>query len=149
MSLHRHLLDEVACIEALLAQLDSERQAMTEGRFADLPPITAEKTRMLDRIAGLDRERELAQAALGFGPGRAGAQAAAQSDEGLGRAWASLLALAEEVRDRNYRNGTMVYTHLDFTQKALGFLRRADRPFYGPDGTTRTASGSGTRLACG
>jgi flagella synthesis protein FlgN len=149
VSLHKLLLDEVSCMEAFLVQLDQEKHAMAEGRFADLTAIAGEKTRLLARIAGLDQTREIAQTELGFGPGRAGAQAAAGGDGSMRPAWDLLLALAQQVRDSNYRNGAMVYTHLDFTQKALGFLQRVERPFYGPDGATRTASGAGMRLASG
>lgn len=148
-SLHQLLLDEVASMEAFLIQLDEEKQAMAEARFADLTAIAGRKSRLLDRIADLDHRRESAQADLGLGAGRAGTQAAAEGDQALQRTWHMLLALAHKVRDSNYRNGAMIYTHLDFTQKALGFLQRVDRPFYGPDGATRTASGAGMRLASG
>ena len=61
---------------------------------------------------------------------------------------ASLLELAERARAHNLRNGSTVYTHLDFTQKALHFLQSSVQLFYGPDGVRKTSS-NGTRLALG
>ena len=63
--------------------------------------------------------------------------------------WASLLELADQAKAGNRRNGAMVYTHLDFTQKALHFLQASAQLFYGPDGNRRTTTGGGTRLALG
>lgn len=140
----------MACIEEFVELLAQEEQIMTTGRFGELPALTGKKSLLLDRLAGLDRQRESTQVALGFAPGRAGAQAAAAAgDESVKQAWAALLSLAEKASERNYRNGAKVYTHLDFTQKALGFLQGSDRPFYGPDGAQTKTTGSGTRLASG
>ena len=65
----------------------------------------------------------------------AGADAAAAAGgEATRHAWASLLELAERARAHNLRNGSIVYTHLDFTQKALHFLQSSVQLFYGRDG---------------
>lgn len=149
-TLRIHLLAENSCIETFLSLLDQEEQAMTNGLFADLASITEQKTSLLSRIAELDQQRESVQMALGFGPGRAGADAAAASDgEACQQVWMSLLALAEKTRDSNRRNGTMVFTHLDYTQNALNFLQAGAQPFYGPNGVRKTVTGMGTRLASG
>ncbi|VTU25569.1 FlgN protein [Variovorax sp. SRS16] len=145
-----HLQAECACAEELLEAMDREQEAMTEGRCAELESISARKVDLLDRMAELDLQREATQMALGFGPGRAGADAAAAaSGDASLAAWAGLLVLAERARARNRRNGSMVNSHLDFTRKALHFLHAGRQPFYGPDGTARAASGAGTRLALG
>jgi len=145
-----HLQAECACAEALLEAMDQEQAAMAEGRFAELDALSAGKVVLLERMAELDLQREAVQMALGFGPGRAGADAAAAaSGEAALGAWAELLVLAERARARNRRNGSMVSAHLDFTQKALHFLHAARQPFYGPDGIRRAASGVGTRLGLG
>jgi flagella synthesis protein FlgN len=145
-----HLQAECACAEALLDAMDREEAAMVEGRFDELESISAHKAGLVDRMAALDRERETAQMALGFAPGRAGADAAAAAGgEAALAAWTALLLLAERARVRNRRNGLMASSHLDFTQKALHFLHAARQPFYGPDGIPRAASGGGTRLALG
>lgn len=144
-----YLHAEKTCVEEFLTVLDQEEQAMTQGRFSDLPAITEQKVQLLDRMAVLDRKRETAQAALGFEPGRAGADAAAAAGgEATAHAWAALLELADEAKARNLRNGSIVYTHIDFTQKALHFLQSSVQLFYGPDGR-KTAAGLGTRLALG
>jgi len=145
-----HLLAEKSCVEEFLSVLDQEAQAMESGLFADLGPLTEQKTALLDRMATLDRARESAQVALGFEPGRAGADAAAAAEgEAAQQAWAALLAFAERAKADNHRNGAMVYGHLDFTQGALHYLQAAALPFYGPDGIRKAVGGAGTRLALG
>ncbi|WP_235510068.1 flagella synthesis protein FlgN [Variovorax sp. Root473] len=141
---------EAGCIEDFLAVLDEEAQAMSDSTFDALNAIAVRKTALLDRMAELDQQRESLQAALGFAPGRAGADAAATAGGAPTRqAWRALLALAEDARNRNLHNGTLVYAHLDFTQQALHFLQARAQPFYGPDGVRKTQPGAGTRLAAG
>ncbi|MBT2326201.1 flagellar protein FlgN [Variovorax paradoxus] len=145
-----HLLAEKSCVEEFLSVLAHEQQAMKNSVFADLAPLTERKAALLDRMAALDQARESAQVALGFEPGRAGAdQAAAAAGEATRQAWTALLELAERAKTDNHRIGSMVYGHLDFTQNALDYLQASAQPFYGPDGIRRAAGGSGTRLALG
>ncbi|RSZ47781.1 flagellar protein FlgN [Variovorax sp. 553] len=145
-----HLRTETACIEEFLSVLDREARAMSDGAFNDLAAIAAQKTVLLERMAELDAQREALQAALGFGPGRTGADAAsAASGPETERAWQALLEVASQARDHNLRNGSMVYAQLDFTQQALHFLQASAQLFYGPDGVRRTQAGSGNRLAAG
>lgn len=145
-----HLLAESAGIEEYLALLAEEEQAMADGRFKDLPALTAHKAALQERMAELDRQREAAQLALGFAAGRAGADAAAGAGgEAVCAAWATLLGLAERAKSANRRNAAMVFGHLDFTQNALRFLRDCGQMFYGPDGARKAAGGAGARLALG
>jgi len=145
-----HLLAEKSCVEEFLSLLDQEADAMKNGRFAELPVLTERKTGLLDRMAALDQAREAAQVARGFEPGRAGADAAAAADgEASLAAWTALVELAQQARTDNRRNGSMVYSQLDFTQNALHYLQASAQPFYGPDGIRKSASGTGTRLAVG
>ncbi|CAA2109809.1 flagella synthesis protein FlgN [Variovorax paradoxus] len=149
-SLLAHLRTETACIEEFLSVLDREAKAMSDNVFADLAAIAGEKTLLLDRMTELDNQREALQAALGFKPGRAGADAAAKAcGPAAQQAWAALLVLAVQARSHNLRNGSMVYAHLDFTQQALHFLQASAQLFYGPDGVRKTQPGAGTRLAVG
>lgn len=149
-SLLAHLRTEASCIAEFLAVLDREAKAMSGGAFNDLAAIAGQKTHLLDRMAELDQQREALQVALGFEPGRAGADAAAAAGgPAVQKAWADLLVVAVEARSHNMRNGSMVYAHLDFTQQALHFLQASAQLFYGPDGVRKTQVGSGTRLAAG
>jgi|UniRef100_UPI000D427E59 flagella synthesis protein FlgN len=149
-SLLAHLRTETACIEEFLSVLDREAKAMSDNVFTDLAAIAGQKTLLLDRMTELDGQREALQSALGFGPGRAGADAAAAAGgPTVQQAWAALLVLAVQARSHNLRNGSMVYAHLDFTQQALHFLQASAQLFYGPDGVRKTQSGGGTRLAAG
>ena len=144
------LLAERSCVEEFLSVLDQEARAMEAGLFADLAPLTERKAALLDRMAALDLARESAQVALGFEPGRAGADAAAAAGgEAMHEAWAALLELAERAKTGNREIGAMVYGHLDFTQNAIDYLQASKKPFYGPDGIRRAAGASGTRLALG
>jgi flagella synthesis protein FlgN len=104
-SLLPHLLAESAGIEEYLALLAEEERAMADGRFKDLPALTARKAALQERMAELDRQREARQLALGFAGGRAGADAAAQAGgEATCTAWAALLGLAERAKAANRRN---------------------------------------------
>lgn len=145
-----YLHAEKSCVEEFLVLLAQEESAMTERRFGDLEQITEQKVQLLNRIAEIDRQRETAQSALGFEPGAAGADAAAAAGgEATRQAWQALQELAQKARAQNLRNGSIVHTHLDFTQRALQFLQSSVQLFYGPDGNRKTTSGGGTRLAMG
>ncbi|MBT2337275.1 flagellar protein FlgN [Variovorax paradoxus] len=145
-----HLLAEKACVEEFLSVLEQEAQAMQNGFFADLPILTERKAGLLERMAALDQARESAQAARGFEPGRAGADAAAAADgEASLAVWKALVELAQQAKACNRRNGSMVYRQLDFTQNALHYLQASAQPFYGPDGIRKAANAAGTRLAVG
>lgn len=140
---------EHAAVGVFLELLGQEAQAMTEGAFAELPGIAERKARMAEQIAHIGSRRDAQQEALGYGPGRRGADAAAAAgDAVLKSAWHALLARAQEARDLNHRNGVMVHTHLDFTRQTLNFLKAGGQPLYGPDGTHQSG-GNGNRLAVG
>ncbi|HYP72262.1 MAG TPA: flagellar protein FlgN [Variovorax sp.] len=146
----KQLRAESAAIEQFIAVLGQEEQAMVGGRFSELPAITSRKAELQERMAEVDRQREALQHALGFPAGRAGADAAAASQgPEVQAAWAHLLALAGQAQAGNRHNASIVFTHLDFTQNALRFLRASGQLFYGPDGARRAAAGSGNRLALG
>jgi flagella synthesis protein FlgN len=144
------LCAEISCLKDFLAALNREEKAMLEGRFHDLAAITEEKTRLMDRMAELDVVREATQCALGHLPGSEGGSAAAHAaGEATEQAWKSLMQLAEEARSANQRNGSMVYSHLDFTQRALHFLQASTELFYGPDGVRKPTSTLRGPLALG
>lgn len=141
---------ESAAIEDFIALLGQEEQAMVGGHFSELPSITSRKAEMQDRISELDGQREELQKALGFPAGRSGADAVAASQgPQVHAAWAHLLALAGQAQAGNRHNASIVFTHLDFTQSALRFLRASGQLFYGPDGARRSPPGAGQRLALG
>jgi len=149
-ALLKQLRAETAAIADFIAVLGEEEQAMVNGRFADLPSVTTRKAALQERMSELDGQREALQQAMGFPRGRAGADAAAasQGDE-THAVWAHLLTLAAQAEAGNRHNASIVFTHLDFTQNALRFLRASGQIFYGPDGARRAAAGTGTRLAMG
>ncbi|SFN18197.1 flagella synthesis protein FlgN [Variovorax sp. OV329] len=149
-ALLKHLRAESAAIADFIALLGEEEQAMVGGSFSDLPALTHRKSELQRRMGELDQQREALQKAMGFPTGRAGADAAAASQgEETHAAWAHLLALAGQAQAGNSHNASIVFTHLDFTQNALRFLRASGQMFYGPDGARRSAAGTGNRLALG
>jgi flagellar biosynthesis protein FlgN len=135
-----HVLAQKTCLESFLAVLQAEEEAISGGRFAELPAITERKTALLARIAEVDLGREAAQAQLGLEPGRRGAECAAGADDALRDAWCCLLLLAERARELNRRLASKVYTHLEFTRNALAFLQARGQPLYGRDGAARAAA---------
>lgn len=144
-----HLIAQGDCLDAFIAALEAEDEALREGRLQDLPGLTAGKNALLARIAELDQAREAAQVALGHPPGRAGADAAAAS-QCLQDAWSALLARAQRARDLNRRVAANVFTHLDHTTQALAILQADRQPLYGRDGVrSDSGSGGGSALAAG
>ena len=140
---------EHAAIGVFLELLGQEAQAMADGDFAELPGLAERKARMAEQIAHIGSRRDAQQEALGYGPGRSGADAAAAAgDAALKTTWRELLARAAQARDLNHRNGVMVHTHLDFTRQTLNFLKAGGQTLYGPDGTHQSG-GNGNRLAVG
>lgn len=144
------LREETVGIDAFLALLAQEEQTLLAGQFDALPALTERKSQLLEQIAVLDQRRETVQQGLGFAAGHAGATAVAAAAGGaVQQAWQELLQCAEQASTHNRRNGATVYTHLDFTQQALNVLRAGGQPFYGPDGSRQTGTGTGTHLASG
>lgn len=142
-----HLVAQSDCLDTFIAALEQEDQALREGRLQDLPALTGRKNALLGRIADLDQAREAAQVALGYPPGRAGAEAAAAT-QCLQDAWTALLARAERARDLNRRVAAKVFTHLGHTTQALAILQADRQPLYGRDGV-RSAGGGGSARAGG
>ncbi len=145
-----HLTREHAAIGAFLELADQEAEAMSGGDFETLSILVQRKSELADQIALLDRQREMEQLALGYGADRSGADAvAAAGGEALQSAWNKLLARAAQAHERNHRNGVLIHTHLDFTRQSLSFLQAGGQPLYGPDGSHKTGSARGHRLALG
>ena len=145
-----HLTQEHAAIGVFLELLDREAAAMSGGDFAALPALVERKAQLVEQIAQLDRQREMAQVGLGYAANQSGADSvAAAGGEALQGAWRDLREQAAQARACNHRNGVMIHTHLDFTRQSINFLKASGQPLYGPDGTHHTGAGKGNRLALG
>lgn len=144
------LVREHAAIGEFLDLLAQESDAMTLGEFKSLPGLAERKSQLADQIALMGRQREMEQRAMGYPPGRHGCDAAAMAGgEALKTAWSKLLAQAEQAHACNHRNGVMIHTHLDYTRQSINFLKASGQPLYGPDGTHKAGSSSGSRFAVG
>ena len=149
-SLLQRLTLEHGAVAEFLDLLNRETDAMTQGRFIDLPHLAERKSQLADRIAILRRHRENEQMTLGFRADRSGAEAATTAAGPLEQeAWSNLQACAAQAHERNHANGVMIHTHLDFTRQAINFLNSSGRPLYGPDGAHYSGTASGNRLAMG
>ena len=149
-SLMDRLTLELGAVTEFIDLLTQEADAMTQGRFIDLPLLAERKAQLADKIAIVRRHRENEQMTLGFGADRIGAESAtAAGGPLLQAAWSQLQACAAQAHAHNHANGVMIHTHLDFTRQAIDFLKSTDRPLYGPDGTHHSGTASGKRLAVG
>jgi len=149
-SLLQRLTLEHGAVAEFLDLLNQESDAMTQGRFMDLPLLAERKSQLADRIAILRRHRENEQMTLGYSADRSGAEAATTAGGPLLQdAWRQLQASAAQAHERNHANGVMIHTHLDFTRQSINFLKSAGRPLYGPDGSHYSGTASGNRLAVG
>jgi len=145
----QHLTQEHAAVEAFIALLDQEAEAMQRGRFEALPGLTERKSHLADRLALLGRQRENEQMRLGQRADRQGAETlVAGGGAPLKTAWDRLRAAAAQAHERNHRNGVMIHTHLDFTRQSINQLKASGKPLYGPDGN-HSSRASGNSLASG
>lgn len=145
-----YLTREHATVSEFVFLLDREAEAMTQGRFADLPGLAERKAGIAEQIALLGRLRDAELCRLGHAPDRSGTDAAATAGgKALQNAWQDLQKLAAKAHEHNHRNGVMIHAHLDFTRQAIGFLKASGKPLYGPDGTHNPGTGHGNSLALG
>ena len=150
ISLLQCLILEHNAVADFLDLLNQEADAVTQSHFIDLVQLAENKSRLADQIAILSRHREKEQMALGYQADRSGTEAAAAAGGPLVYdAWCKLQACATQARERNYANGVMIHTHLDFTRQAISFLKSTGRPLYGPDGAHHSGTASRNRLAAG
>ena len=150
ISLLQRLNLENGAVAEFLVLLNQEADAMTQGRFMDLPPLAERKSQLADQIAILSRQRENEQATLGFQADRSGTEAAiAIGGPLLQDAWRELQACAAQAQERNNANGIMIHNHLDFIRQAINFLKSTGRPLYGPDGSHYSGTANGNHLAVG
>ena len=144
------ITEQRGVIEAFLALLAQEADALVHGGFVKLPALTERKAQLADHIALLDLERERQQLALGYSADHDGANTAALAGgKNLQQAWQELLKCAAQARERNHRNGVLIHTHLDYTRQSINFLRASGQSLYGPDGQHNAGIGSGNSIAAG
>lgn len=141
------LADELALLREFVALLKQEQAFLVKGRADALPALGEQKSALAARLVACTGRREAALGHAGLAVGRPGMAAwleQSAADMAARQGWQEILTLAAEARSLNELNGTLIATHLQHTQQALGVLMAAsDRVMtYGPDGQSR-ADGSG------
>jgi flagellar biosynthesis/type III secretory pathway chaperone len=149
LMLHEELAD-LADFREVLAR---ESLVLQDNRTDDLPPLTARKADLAQRLGQRLHAREAVLADMGHASGATGMGAwlatlpAAMRDEQSGH-WQRLLLLAQECRDEHALNGELITLLMTRNQKALtALLSAGGQPLtYGPDGQQRIGAGGGRRL---
>lgn len=145
MSLAKHLERQQQTLQRFVTLLEEERLALGEGRVDGqrLEQLARAKQELLAGLEQLERQRDSAQRALGYGEGRQGALRAA-ADAGCQTQWQALLELASQTKLLNRLNGEMIRSRLEHNQRTLNFLHEAaGKSLYGPDGQARRRSLTG------
>lgn len=156
----RSVAEEAAELEALLALLREEQQALQARDVECVYAFASAKSERLARLDALDSSRGRFLRANGLSPDRAGMQRYLERTSGLpavvSENWRRLLANAAEARRINAVNGRLIAGQLRFVGGALAALQQVavDRALpalqrvasilacYGSDGQTRNAPAS-------
>lgn len=140
------LKHEIVALEAFIANLQLEQQALVAGDIDQLPPIVEEKTRLAASLTQFAQQRQRLIRAAGLPDDQTGIEAwlAAQPPKSADRAdWTNLLALTSEARTVNETNGKLIAMRMQHNQQALNVLLSAanQATLYGPDGQTKPTGG--------
>lgn len=131
--IQRVIREQVGSAESMLEILDQEYQALLDGDTESLNRASADKARVIEDLETLERARQ--DLAL---PGRPDPADLADSS------WSKMLALIEQCRERNQRNGALVNARREQVLLALNMLRGSDDSVYDESGAV--ARGSSARV---
>ena len=101
--MERVLEDQIRTAEAMLGTLDSENRALLDNDADALNSAATNKTRLLQTLEALERERRQIADRTQISP-----EGEANSDR-----WQHLLELMQECRKRNQSNGALVKVRRD------------------------------------
>jgi len=141
----KNLEAEIRTYQAFIQVLQTEQDALVQGEvdpLLELAQIKSEKVVLLSQLAD-NRTRFLS--ARGCTQEHGGmAKWLLQQRNGdnpqIAELWQQLLSLAENARQLNQINGSMIDTRLRNNQQALAILQAAAKQsaLYGPDGQTQS-----------
>ncbi|PLC51898.1 flagellar biosynthesis protein FlgN [Pollutimonas subterranea] len=118
------LEQEVDLVQAFIAVLEEEAQALTEAGDTDaLAESTEAKNRYADQLALVADERQGLLAQLGYPGDKPGLDAAALEHPELRELCQALLEKAETASQLNASNGITINTFLAHNQQALDMVR--------------------------
>ena len=137
---------EIAAVRSFLELLEREQQMLLKGQVDDLTDIARQKNGVAAELAALAAQRDRLLAASGLASDRAGMIAwfdAHPGDSEARVAWASLLAVAGQARERNRINGELIQLRMQHNAQALKTLMGSNvfANLYGPDGQSAPESG--------
>jgi flagellar biosynthesis/type III secretory pathway chaperone len=135
------LAAERAAVEALVAALAMEREALGAGHIDHLEHAAPRKRELLMAVAAADEQRNRLLERSGAGSGRRGMETWLDRntvDPSTRENWRSLLALTQRARRLNEENGAFIRAGIQANQQALSALLTAARStsVYGPGGRT-------------
>ena len=140
-SLKQLLQTQNECAESLLSALEDEQSALIKADAENLDAVTVGKDALLRQLDDLGRQQIALLESLSFDPhGNGMRQALAWCDPAgeLAREQAQVLALLDQCRALNDRNGLAVQQRLGYVRRALDVLHGApagsSSNVYGPDG---------------
>lgn len=129
--------------------LEAEQACLLRSDVDALLQITQLKSSKVDRLAELANARVRHLDGLRLDSGRDGmlewlAKHAGSDQPELSALWDELVAFADQARNLNDSNGTLITTRLTHNQAALAALQSAARThsLYGPDGQSNIVTGN-------
>jgi flagellar biosynthesis/type III secretory pathway chaperone len=132
---------ERAALEALVATLTLEREALGAGNIDHLEQAAPRKRELLMAVAAADQQRTRLLERSGVGSGRRGMETwlgSRRVDPSTHENWRALLNLTERAKRLNEENGAFINAGIQANQQALSALLTAARStsVYGPGGRT-------------
>lgn len=135
---------EIALISRFVSLLHEEQDTLKHARIAELPALTAEKSRLVEQLNAQEAER-LAMLGVDRQPGAMESwlrmHKAERQAAGL---WSKLLELARQAKNTHELNARLIDMHARQTNELLTALtQQAEKPaLYGASGQTLAPSGS-------
>lgn len=140
------LIDEQSAMLALTALLEQEQEQLIAADIERIAVLTEPKAQAATQMAELTQTRHDALAAAGHEASETGMQAwleTAAAPAGATDAWKKLIAMAEEAKEINRINGTLINKQMVRNQTVLNVLQHGSvqgSPVYGPNGQTESKS---------
>ncbi|MGA7800110.1 MAG: flagellar protein FlgN [Gammaproteobacteria bacterium] len=138
---------ELACSDALLATLGSEREALAGGDPARIQAEAISKSEQVERLETLERQRARLMREAGFEPSEPAQMEACLRlcgpPERLMATWQSVLERMRRCQAENRVNGGIIELSRRHAQRALHVLRGevADSDVYQPSGAMASPNG--------
>ena len=132
---------EKLVFENFIGLLEEEQRILVNGGKDELPPVTANKTKLLEELLRLSEQRTsfMKTTGLSLEPEALSRWVSQQNAEAK-TLWQQCLELAKQAKRLNDLNGRLVAERLSGNQQAIRTLMaEANQPAtYGPDGQTRS-----------